>query len=101
MFKCGEANTLNLRQQAEWEMAAFLKATAEILGPHSRSLAADAWLRAYESLSWPASDHRKFFRRVSIQAISQIASSTTSHISLASARAMDETCLIPALQGGY
>jgi len=101
MFKCGEANSLNLRQQAEWEMSAFLKATAEILGPHSRSLAADAWLRAFESLSWPASDHRKFFRRVSIQAISQIASNTTSHISLTNPRGIDRTYWLSALQSGY
>jgi hypothetical protein len=101
MSRCGDANSLNLRQQAEREMAAFLEATAGILGPHSCSVAADAWFHTLESLNWPASDHQNFFRCVSILAISQIASNIPPRISLASARGIDGTYLLPAFQSGY
>jgi hypothetical protein len=62
-----------LQLQAECEMGAFLEAAAEVLGLDDRWLAADAWLDAMESLRWSADDHQKFFRSVSVRAISQIA----------------------------
>jgi hypothetical protein len=101
MTNCDDANPLNLRRQAEWEMAAFLMATADVLGPNSRWLAADAWLRAMESLGWPEDNHQKFFRRVSIQAASQIVSSAYPNIRIVKPGGSEAAYWLPALQTGH
>ncbi len=99
MVNCDDAKQLNLRLQAEWEMAAFLKAATEILGPDSRWLAAHAWLGAMDSLTWHEDNHQKFFRRVSIQAISQIVSSAHSKIRIVKPADNLAAYLLPPLQG--
>jgi hypothetical protein len=82
-------------------MASFLKAATEILGPDSRWLAADAWLRAMDSLSWPEDNHHKFFCRVSIQAVSQIISSVHPNIRFVNPGGSETAYLLPALQSGH
>ena len=67
----------NIAGQAEREMTAFLHATAELFGEDGASPASEAWLHAMESLDWPCENHEKFFRRVSILAISQLMGGTS------------------------
>ena len=57
-----------IKKQAECEMSAFLKATADLV--HDRGLlrAGEAWIRAMESLEWPDQSYDRFFRRVTILA---------------------------------
>ncbi len=76
MSNCDEDNPLYLLNQAECEIAAYLKATAEVLRTSGHRLDADAWLCAMETLSWPDDNFKKFFRSVSIRAISQIVTGT-------------------------
>jgi len=61
-----------IKKQAECEMSAFLKATADLV--HDRGLlrAGEAWIRAMESLEWPDQSYDRFFRRVTILAISRL-----------------------------
>jgi hypothetical protein len=66
----------NITGQAEREMTAFLHATAEVFGRDGAPPAGEAWLRTMESLDWPCENHEKFFRRVSILAISQLTGET-------------------------
>src|SRR6266700_2456876 len=61
-----------IKKQAECEMAAFLKATADLVGDRGHLRAGDGWIRAMESLEWPSQNHKKFFRRVTILAISRL-----------------------------
>ena len=61
-----------IKKQAECEMAAFLKATADLVGHRGLLRAGDAWIRAMESLEWPNQNYDKFFRRVTILAISRL-----------------------------
>jgi hypothetical protein len=58
-----------IKKQAECEMAAFLKATVDLVGHRGLSRAGEAWIRAMESLEWPNKNYDKFFRRVTILAI--------------------------------
>ena len=58
-----------IKKQAECEMAAFLKATADLVGHRCLLRAGEAWIRAMESLEWPSQNYDKFFRRVTILAI--------------------------------
>jgi hypothetical protein len=62
----------HLQRLAECEMSAFLESATEVLGPYDLRLAANAWLRTMESLSWPRDHHQKFFRSVTIQTISML-----------------------------
>jgi hypothetical protein len=61
-----------IKRQAGCEMAAFLKATADLVGDRGLLRAGDAWIRAMESLEWPNQNYYKFFRRVTILAISRL-----------------------------
>lgn len=61
-----------IKKQAECEMAAFLKATADLVGHRGLLRAGDAWIRAMESLEWPSQNYKTFFRRVTILAISRL-----------------------------
>jgi len=58
-----------IKKQAECEMAAFLKATADLVDDRGLLRAGEAWIRAMESLEWPNKNYDKFFRRVTILAI--------------------------------
>jgi hypothetical protein len=62
----------HIKKQAECEMAAFLKATADLVGHRGLLRAGDAWIRAMESIEWPSQNYEKFFRRVTILAISRL-----------------------------
>jgi len=64
--------TQRFKKQAECEMAAFLKATTDLVGDRGLLRAGDAWIRAMESLEWPNQNYDKFFRRVTILAISRL-----------------------------
>jgi hypothetical protein len=64
---------LNLMQLAETELAAFLKAMTDAVGESGLQRAGDTWIQAMEALDWPERNHSKFFRRVSVQAICQLA----------------------------
>jgi hypothetical protein len=59
---------------AEHELVAFLLATRKLAGNGGLVRAVEAWLHAMNCLDWPAEDHEKFFRRVSILAISELVS---------------------------
>ncbi len=61
-----------IKKQAECEMAAFLKATGDLVGHRGLLPAGDGWIRAMESLEWPSQNYEKFFRRVTILAISRL-----------------------------
>ena len=101
MSKCDDANSLVLQLQAECEVAAFLEAAAELPGACDRFLAADTWLREMDSLSWPANNHKEFFRTVSIRAISQIAANSYSALSPANPKGNRERHCLTVLHGGY
>jgi len=64
--------TQRFRKQAECEMAAFLKATTDLVGHRGLLRAGDAWIRAMESLEWLNRNYDKFFCRVTILAISRL-----------------------------
>ena len=66
-----EVLSVSIVTQAEREMAAFLRATTDSAG-HTLPRATDAWIRAIESLDWPEANHEKFFRSVTILAISHL-----------------------------
>jgi hypothetical protein len=61
-----------IKKQAECEMAAFLKATADLMCHRGLLRAGDGWIRAMESLDWPSQNYEEFFRRVTILAISRL-----------------------------
>ena len=61
-----------IKKQAEREMAAYLKATANLVGDRGLLRVGDAWIRAMESLEWPSQNYKPFFRRVTILAISRL-----------------------------
>jgi hypothetical protein len=73
-------HSLNIKRQAEREMAAFLKAVKGAVGQGGLLQAGDVWLRAMESLDWPDVDHKRFFRRVSVIAISQLLASSNANM---------------------
>jgi hypothetical protein len=68
----------SVMQLAEREMAAFLKATSSAAGLAGQAsdcdmwLAGSAWLHALESIDCQDENQEKLFRRVTIQAISQL-----------------------------
>ena len=101
MFNCNDANSLSIEGHAECEMAAFLKATAEVLGPSGRLRAADAWFHAMESLNWPNDNHQKFFRSVSIRAISKLLADSNPSASDAKPENNESAALMPALQTAH
>ena len=101
MFNCNDANSLSIEGHAECEMAAFLKATAEVLGPSGRLRAADAWFHAMESLNWPNNNHQKFFRSVSIRAISKLLADSNPSASDAKPENNESAALMPALQTAH
>ena len=89
MSNCDAVNSLNLLSQAECEIAAFLKAITEVPGASDRRLVVEAWFESLESLSWPDNDLQKFFRTVSIRAISQIVAGSGANKRIATSRAID------------
>jgi len=101
VFNRDDANSLNIEGHAECEMAAFLKATAEVLGPSGRLRAADAWFHAMESLNWPNNNHQKFFRSVSIRAISKLLADSNPSASDAKPENNESAALMPALQTAH
>ena len=72
MLKHQDSPSIGMEALAEREMAAFLTAASEVAGQRSMRRAGDAWLHAMESLECPDENHEKFFRRVTIKAISQL-----------------------------
>jgi hypothetical protein len=101
VFNCDGANSLNIEGHAEWEMAAFLKATTELLGPSGRLQAADAWFHAMESLNWPNDNHQKFFRSVSIRAISTLLADSSTNVNDAKPGNNQSAAWMPALQAAH
>ena len=67
-----------IKKHAECEMAAFLKAAADLVGHRGLLRAGDAWIRAMESLEWPNQNYDKFFRRVAILVISRLLANSDS-----------------------
>ncbi len=61
-----------IKKDESAKMAAFLKAMADLVGHRGLLRAGDAWIRAMESLEWPSHNYEKFFRRVTILAISRL-----------------------------
>ncbi len=49
-----------IKKQAECEMAAFLKGTADLVDDRGLLRAGEAWIRAMESLEWPNQNYDKF-----------------------------------------
>ena len=101
MSTCDESNSLTLQAQAEREMSAYLKAAAVLTGPDGRHRAAGAWLRAMESLHWPNEDYRKFFRSVSILAISQLVECRFGKRAASKRGNRDRTGWLPILQTAH
>lgn len=65
-------SSLTMEDQAERELAAFLRAASEFAGHDDVSRAGDTWLQTMETIDCPDENHEKFFRRVTILAISQL-----------------------------
>jgi len=65
-------SSLAMEAQAERELAAFLRAASEFAGHDVVGRAGDTWLQTMESIDCPDENHEKFFRRVTILAISQL-----------------------------
>jgi hypothetical protein len=63
-----------ISQAAERELAAFLRATTDIVGRGSTSQAGDIWIHAMESRDWHCENPDKFFRGVTVHAVAQICS---------------------------
>ena len=61
-----------IQEQAEFELAAFLKAATDVIGQSVLSRAGDTWLQVMETLDWPEEDYERFFRKVTGLAISQL-----------------------------
>jgi len=66
--------SVNVINQAERELAAFLRATTNVVGQGSTSQAGDIWIRALESRDWHCESPEKFFRGVTVRAAAQICS---------------------------
>jgi len=98
---CDELNSKNLEAQADCEMAAFLKAATELLGASGRHRAADTWRQTMESLDWPEEDYRKFFRFVSILAISQLVECRFGKKAASKRGNRDRTGWLPILQTAH
>jgi len=72
MFEPNDGFSLHMSSLAEREMAAFLGAMGDVAVQISMRRAGDAWLHVMESLGCPDENLQKFFRRVTILAISQL-----------------------------
>ena len=79
------ARLRRFKGQAECEMAAFLKATTDLVGRNGLLQAGNAWILAMESLDWPNENHEKFFRRVTILAISRLLANSDAEVNERSA----------------
>jgi hypothetical protein len=64
--------SLGITIHAEREMSSFMKAVTVVVGQSGPLRAGEVWLHAMGTLDWPEEDHEKFFRRVSILAISRL-----------------------------
>ena len=64
----------NVISKAERELAAFLRATTDVVGHGSTSQAGDIWIQAMESRDWHCESPEKFFRGVTVRAAAQICS---------------------------
>ena len=72
MAEYSNAPSRRITTQAEREMSAFIKAATGVVDQSVLGRAGEVWLHAMETLDWPQDDHEKFFRRVSILAISRL-----------------------------
>lgn len=63
----------NVSNAAQKELQAFLHAVSEMFGSDRTEEAGEFWLKALENSDGISVDAEKFFRRVTIQAASQLA----------------------------
>jgi hypothetical protein len=61
-------------QLAEAELAAFLRGTHAALGCGDSLTSGALWIDTMTSLDWPATNHKSFFRAVTILSIVQLVS---------------------------
>jgi hypothetical protein len=78
MAEQDNAHSLGIAMQAEREMAAFVKAMTDVVGQSGLRRAGEVWLHAVETLDWPDENHDRFFRRISILAISRLVTNSES-----------------------
>ncbi len=74
-------SSLSMQAQAERELAAFLSAANEVSGQDNMQCASDTWLETMKSLDCPDEDYEKFFRRITILALSQLIACSGSQVS--------------------
>lgn len=59
-------------ETAEKELAAFVAAVSELLGPEQSLQAAEDWIEELELLEWPTGSARPDFRQATIAAASRL-----------------------------
>jgi hypothetical protein len=69
-----DALSVYLISQAECELAAFFRATTDVVGHGSTSQAGDIWIHAMESRDWHCENPEKFFRDVTVRAAAVVCS---------------------------
>jgi hypothetical protein len=72
MTRNSNLHLVNMMNQAEQELAAFLRATAEVLGQGALSRAGGIWIDELKGLQWRDNSVEKFFRKVTIRAAAQL-----------------------------
>jgi hypothetical protein len=63
---------VNIMNQAEQEMAAFLLAATDVLGPGILPRAGDIWIKELEGLQWPDNGGEMHFRKITIRSAAQL-----------------------------
>ena len=72
MFDGDFGHASAIADQAERELAVYLRVVHECLGCRDPLLSGHVWIDALESLEWPTREHERVFRRVTILAICQL-----------------------------
>ncbi len=66
-------SSVNIFDEAEHELAAFLHAASDVVGAGELMRAGEIWMQAMKDLDCPVSNFDKFFRRVTLRAAAQLA----------------------------
>jgi hypothetical protein len=74
MPRVDDVLSVTVINQAERELAAFLRATTYVVGRGSTSQAGDIWIHAMELRDWHCENPEKFFRGVTVRAAAQVCS---------------------------
>jgi hypothetical protein len=64
---------VDMFEEAQRELTAFLRASVDVVGTSGIRRASDVWIEAMQGLDCPDNEFKKFFRKVTICAAGQLA----------------------------